>query len=917
MRVEHWFYSLPLRLRSLFHRRQVEAELDEELQYHFERKIEEGIAQGLSPEEARYAAMRAMDGLEQRKQQCRDLRGVNTVENFFQDFRYGLRMLRKSPGFTSVAILTLALGIGANTAVFTVVNAVLLRPFQYPEPDRIVNFYIRNPHLEGISIPMFMLWREQTGVLQDFAIYGESFKGPGVSLTNTDRPELLRAINVSAGFFKLFGASIEIGRTFTDLEDVPHGPPVAVISDGFWRRRFGADRSLVGKSISLGGESYVVVGVVRDMEPIHFSSSLLGPSLRIDTPADVWLPVQADPNGTWQSLDYRAAARLKPGVTLEMAQAATNLGQARYRKKFPELQQGISGFSWGLESMSDAMVGNMRLALVVLMGAVSFVLLIACANVANLLLARATHRRREMAIRAALGARRRRIVFQLLTETLPLSLAGGALGIALGYPFLRALLAASLVDLPRIGQGSAVTLDWRVLLFTLLTTTLTSVGFGLIPALSVSRDDVQAGLKDSGSRSGSGLGQRRTRSILVVVEVALSLILLSGAALLMRTFVALRAVDPGFEASNILTCEMSLNQPRFDQTIAVARLLRDAQRRVEALPGAEALAVTRELPLDQAQDLGSFRIEGRPPAKDPFQYWADFREVSARYFEVFGIPLLQGRLFTERDDERAPRVTVINETMAKKFWPEYPAGRSPIGEHITMDYSYLMGPPESPLQVVGVVADVRDVELGSTPEAMMYVLVGQSSDFLNAWDNRLSAPMIWAVKTKAESHSLNASIQRELRIASGGLAVAHVRSMDQVRAEATADSNFNMTLFNVFAGIAILLAAIGIFGVMSYSVQERTQEIGVRIALGARPRDVLGMVVGQGMRLALIGVVIGIVGALVLTPLMASLLYGVKASDPVVLTCVAVLLCGVALVAIYVPAHRATRIDPVLALRWE
>jgi predicted permease len=920
MRVEHWIYSLPLRLRSLFHRRQVEVELDEELAYHLEQKIEEGVAQGLSAQEARYGALRAMDGLEQRKQQCRDLRGVNAVENFFQDLRHGLRMLRNSPGFTTAAVLTLALGIGANTAVFTVVNAVLLRPLGYPEPERMVNFYIPNPRLEAISIPIFMVWREQTGVLEDFAIYGRASKDPGISLTNTDHPETLRASHVSAGFFKLFGASLEVGQTFTNQEDVPHGPKVAVISDGFWRRRFGADRSLVGKTISLGGESYVVVGVVHDMEPTHSTFSLLmGPSIRIDTPADVWLPLQADPNDTFQSLDYRGAARLKPGVTLEMAQAATNLAQTQFRKKFPELQQegGLGEFRWGLESMSDAMVGNVRLALLVLMGAVSFVLLIACANVANLLLARAAHRRREMAIRAALGARRRRIVFQLLTETLPLSLAGGALGIALGYAFLRVLLANSLVDLPRIGgKGSAVTLDWRVLVFTLLTTVVTSIVFGLIPALSVSRRDVHAGLKESDARSGTGLGRKKTRSILVVLEMALSLILLSGAALLMRTFVALKGVNPGFETRNILTCEMSLNQARFDQASPVAQLVRDAQSRVEALSGVEALAVTRELPLDQARDLGAIQIEGRP-AKGANQDWVDFREVSARYFDVFGIPLLQGRLFTARDTEKAPRVAVINETMARKLWPGYPSGRSPIGERITMDYSGLKGPSESPLQIVGVVADARDVALGSTPEAMMYVLVNQSSDWLNAWDNRLLGPLIWVIRTKAEPLSLNDAIQRELRIASGGLAVAHVRAMEQVRAEATGDSTFNMTLFNVFAGIAILLAAIGIFGVMACFVNERTQEIGLRIALGARPGDVLGMVVRQGMRLVLIGIFIGIMGSLALTPLIASLLYGVKSSDPIVLACVALLLCAVALATVYFPARRATKVDPVLALRWE
>ena len=398
--------------------------------------------------------------------------------------------------------------------------------------------------------------------------------------------------------------------------------------------------------------------------------------------------------------------------------------------------------------------------------------------------------------------------------------------------------------------------------------------------------------------------------------MALSLILLSGAALLMRTFVVLQGVNPGFEARNILTCEMSLNLPRFDHISAVARLVRDSQRQIEALPGVEALAVTRELPLDQARDLGAIQIEGRAQSKDANPDWVDFREISARYFDVFRIPLRQGRLFTERDTEQSPRVAVINETMAKKLWPGYPSGAPPIGEHIRIDYSNLMGPPQSWLQIVGVVADVRDVALGSVPEPMMYMLVSQRSDFLNAWDNRL-VPMVWVIRTKAEPLSLTNAIQHELRIASGGLAIAHVRSMDQVRAEATAESTFNMTLFNVFAGIAILLAAIGIFSVMTFFVSERTQEIGVRIALGARPGDVLGMVVRQGMRLVLIGILIGTMGSLSLTPLIASLLYGVKSSDPIILTGVALLLCAVALTAVYFPARRATKVDPVLALRWE
>jgi putative ABC transport system permease protein len=581
--------------------------------------------------------------------------------------------------FTAVAVLTLGLGIGANTAIFTVVNAVLLRPLPYPEPDRIVQFIWRMPEgerIEGSSIPMFTVWRQQTQVLQDFALYDlegpfqgggteYSIKGPGVNLTGGDRPERLRGIHVSADYFRLFGAPVEIGRTFTVQEDIPGGPRLVVISDGFWRRRFGADRNLLGKAILLGGEPHVVVGV-------------LASSFGTDQPADIWLPLQADLSRTDHYANWTAAARLKPGVTLEMAKAQTKLAGAEFREKFPG--GVLSQATFDLEPLRDALLGDVRLALRVLLGAVSFVLLIACANVANLLLTRATGRRREMAIRAALGAGRRRIVSQLLTESILLSFAGGMLGLVVGYAGVRGLLAINPGNIPRIGaQGSMVTLDWRVLVFTLLTATLTGMLFGLLPAFAASSDDFGAALKESSVRSGVGLSQNKARSILVVAEMALSLVLLAGAALLIRTFIALRAVDPGFDRHNVLTLEMSLAEPRFEKTIAVAQLVRDAERRVESIPGAEVLAITSSLPLEPDPMWDPVIVEGRPVSNDQYHGWALDRVVSARYFEVFRIPLRRGRMFTQQDDARAPGVVLINETMARQFWPN----GDPVGERIT------------------------------------------------------------------------------------------------------------------------------------------------------------------------------------------------------------------------------------------
>jgi len=825
------------------------------------------------------------------------VRGANFIANLLQDIQYAGRILRRSPGFLATAVVALALGIGANTAIFTVINTVLLQPLSYPEPDRIVLLMRHFPDGNGpsTSIPKFIVWRQQTHLFQAVAAY--DFAGPGINLTGGDRPEQVKGIHVSAGYFGVFGTPLAMGRTFTDEEDRPGGPKVTVISNGLWRRRFAADPGLVGKTILLGDEPYTVIGV-------------LGSSFTTDPPSDLWLPLQPDPNSTDQAHYLMSAARLKPSITLEQARTGMKAAAEEFRRKFPDKIDPHESAT--VEPLRDIVVGDVRSALFILLGAVGFVLLIACANVANLLLARATLRRREIALRVALGAGRRRIISQLLTESVLLSLLGGALGLVLGYLGVRALVAMNPGNIPRIGEhGSAITMDWRVLLFTLLVSVLTGVLFGLIPAFNATRADLSATLKEGGSRSGTGLRHNKVRSILVVTEMALAVVLLSGAALLIRTFTALRTVNPGFDAHNVLTMQMSVGGPRFEKSAGTAQLVREAERRIGSLPGIEAVAATCSLPLEPSFDL-PINIAGRAPTDGPYNGDVQWRDVSPGYFAVFKIPLLRGRTFTDSDDAQAAHAVVINEAMARKFWPNGDA----VGAQITIGKG--IGPTfeEPAREIIGVVADVRDTGLGREPEPIMYVPVAQMNDGITALQNRI-IPITWAVRAKVQPHSLNEAIQRELLAASNGLPVAHVRSMDQVVVESTARTDFNMTLLTIFAGIALLLAAIGIYGLMAYSVQQRTQEIGIRMALGASSENVRRMVAAQGMRLALIGVFLGVAAALALTRLMESLLYGVKAWDPVALISVVVLLGAVAMLAAYVPARRASRVDPMISLRYE
>ena len=820
------------------------------------------------------------------------------METLLQNLRYAFRTLRNSPGFAAVAILTLALGIGANTAIFSVVNAVLLQPLSYPNPDRLVELELTSPQGNGdvTSIPKFNVWREQTDVFDAVAAY--DFSGPGINLTGGDRPELIKGIHVSADYFRVFGAPVALGRTFTTEEDRPGGPAVVVISNGLWRNRFGGDPGVLNRTIDLGQEPYTIIGV-------------LGPTYTGDPKSDIWMPLKPDPNSVDQGHYLRATARLKPGVTLAQAQAAMKHAAEEFNRKFPGSPVMGPGASFTAVPLRDSVIGDVRFGLLLLFGAVGFVLLIACANVANLLMARATIRRREIAIRSALGAGRARLMWQLLTESLLLSLAGGVLGLGLGYVGVRALLAINPATfLASANKVPAWLLTGACCCSLYSLQILTGILFGLVPALSTSRSDIST-LRESGARSGTGLRHNKARAVLVITEMALALVLLVGAALLIRTFGALRGVNPGFDARNVLLMEMSLNGGRFEKAAGVDQLEREGRRRIESLPGVTAAAITCCVPLEGGFGL-PFTIEGRPLTNGPYHGGATWLTMSPHYFDVFRIPLVSGRVFTDQDNGVAERVVIINQALAKEYWPKGDAlgARISIGKGVGLEFD------EPPRQIIGIVADVCEGALSRPPDQIMYVPFAQVNDGVIALNNRI-IPVTWTVRTKLQPFSLSADVQRELREASGGLPVAHIRSMQQVVGESTARNDFYMTLLTIFAGVALLLAAIGVYGLMAYSVQQRTQEIGVRMALGASPQQVRRMVVTQGMQLALVGVVIGVGSALGLTRLMSSLLYGVKPWDPITILLVAVLLSGVTLLATYLPARRASRVDPMVALRYE
>jgi putative ABC transport system permease protein len=809
---------------------------------------------------------------------------------FLQDLKHSARMLLHAPTFTIAAIATLALGIATTTAMFSVVNTVLLKPFAYRDPERIVMF--QNIFQSGLrtgsaATVEFNWWRQHTSAVQ----YISAYTFDVANLTGESFPELIPTMQASADFFRLCGVNALKGRTFSAEDDVPNAPKTAVLSHAFWQRHFGGDSHVIGRRITLNGEGYEIIGVVgSDLQSDQIAErSTLSGDIEINGSPDVYTPFQLDPNSRERGHYFNVGGRLKPGVTLAAANTQLQASYQEYARRLLDLNPA-AGF--GVRALQDVIVGGVRNSLLILMGAVGFVLLIACANIANLLLARASGRKREMAIRASVGASRGRIIRQLLTESLMLSLAAGVVGLGIGYAAIRSLLTFS-PDIPRLGLGgSNVNLDWRVLGFTLALSILTGVLFGLAPALKSSRADLGGALKASGNRSSAGLQQNKTRTLLVIAEMSLAVVLLIGASLLVRSFLAIRAVNPGFDAHNVLTMRMSLTGPEFAKPADVAAVIHEGLRRLRALPGVEVAATTCCVPLEDHWQT-AFQIAGRP-AGDASHGDAGWTLASAGYFETFQIPVVRGRAFTERD-ETGPPVIIINQTVAKHFWPDSDALNGQI----------ILG-NDPPRRVVGIVGDVRDASLNREPRPNFYTPSVSRGGMV-----------AWVIRIRAAPASFNSTVRSELRDASRGLPVGRIHTMEEILSRSKSAGDFNTLVMTIFGCSAMVLAAIGIYGLLAYSVAQRSQEIGIRLALGAESSQIRDMMMWQGLRTALLGVICGLAAAIGLTRLLTSFLFGVKTWDPLVFFTVPLILIGVALVAIWVPAMRASRVDPICALRYE
>jgi putative ABC transport system permease protein len=813
------------------------------------------------------------------------------METLLQDLRYGARMLLKQPSFTIVAVIALALGIGANTAIFSVVNAILLRPLPYKDSDRLVQINHNYPKLDlkaSVSGAGYSHYRDNCAA---FETIGAASFWP-VNLTETGDPERLQGLAITHTFLPMLGVEPALGRVFTPEEDQPGNDKVVVLGHGLWQRRFAGDPNLIGKTIKLNGEGYTVIGVMP--RSFQFGREF---AQQIDIYSPIALtPQQLDTN-RWRNEFLSVLARLKPNVTLDQAQAEMDTIAANVRRQYFGGGDADDPTSWGLllRSFREIVVGDIRPALLVLLAAVGFVLLIACANVANLLLARAALRHKEMAIRSALGAGRWRVIRQLLTESVLLSAIGGAVGLALAYWGMQALLSLNEDRVPRAGE---IGVDARVLFFTAGVALLTGVLFGLFPALQTSKSDLHAVLKEGG-RSGSA--RRSVRGLFVVAEVALALVLLVGAGLLMKSFQRLQDVDPGFKPEHLLTMQISLPATKYKDPQQVDSFFQRALDKIKALPAVQSAGVSTSVPMSGFNSAGSFGIEGRTVAPGEMSPWGNRWFAGASYFQTMGVPLVKGRYFDDRDVSDAPPVAIIDETMERKFWPD----EDPIGKRI----SFQRNPQGNPIwrEVVGVVGHVKHKGLEGESPVQYYIPHRQlpiNTVFLVA-------------RTAVEPESLAGSVRTAIQEVDRELPVFRVTTMEQMVADSMAQRRFSMTLLGIFALVAMILASVGLYGVMSYSVTHRTNEIGIRMALGASVSDVLRMVVGQGMGLSLAGVVIGLVGAFLLTRVMRTLLFSVSATDPLTFAAVALLLAAVSLLACFVPARRATKVDPMEALRYE
>jgi predicted permease len=871
--------KLRLRLRALFFKSKMEEELDEEVRFHLEREIQENIARGMSPEEARFASLRSFGGVERVKEESRNERGIRLAEEVWQDLRYGGRMLWKNPGFTLVAVITLVLGIGANTAIFSVVNAVLLRPLPYPEPERLVHFATMSQEkgLGGASFThqLFAFYLDHNRIFENLAVYNPT----GFNLADSGEPERLRGANVTVDFFRVFGQQPIHGREFLPQEDMPGKNTVAILSYGLWQRRFGGDPLIVGKSVRLNSIPTIIVGIMP-------------PRFNFPEETELWVPVGLNPgrSAPWY---LKPIGRLKPGITQAGADAEV---KEVWRDYFRQWQgTTVDQADIVVIPLIRRLVGDVQTSLLVLLCAVCLVLLIAVANVANLLLARGAAREKEIVIRAALGASRWRVIRQLLTESLLLALIGGGLGLLLAWLGVDLLLKLAPEDLPRLQQ---IGIDGRVFGWTACISLLSGFVFGLTPALQSSRLDLNESLKEGSRSATEGAGKRRWRNLLVISELAMAVMLLIGAGLMVNSFWRLQRVDPGVDRRQTLIMQIPMGGPRYAQAQQVNAFYDQLLERLKTFPGVRAAAVSNHLPPDLQPWSEVLKIEGRTDDPRETHIVCDIR-VSPEYFQALGAPLLRGRYFSSTDSRNATHVMLINETLARQYFPH----EDPLGKRINPGSD----PPDW-FEIVGVVGDIKYNGLEAETLPAFYRPIAQST-----W---WSAFLI--IKTEAiDPLSLTAAVRKEMVALDRELPVTQISTLEQRFSKSVAQPRFRTTLVALFATLALILASIGIYGVVSYSVTQRTHELGIRIALGARSRDVLMLVIHQGIILAVIGVTIGLSASLALTRLIKKLLYGVSETDPLTFIVVSLLPILVTLLACWLPARRAMKVDPIAVLRCE
>jgi putative ABC transport system permease protein len=812
------------------------------------------------------------------------------METLLKDIGYGIRSLLKHPGFTAIAVITLALGIGANTAMFSVINAVLLRPLPYRDPSRLVTIWEQSPERDMYQLPVSLAnMRDWIGQNQSFEQIS-AYTFTNLNLTGTGEPARLGTVRATANLFPLVGAVPVIGRSFLPEEDKEGANHVVILGHAIWQSRFGSDPGIVGKSLTLNNQTYTVVGVMASNSQFPVGFGYMGKVL--NDPIDLYVPIAAGGREIERgNYSFFAIGRLKPGVTIDQARAEMTTIESRLEKQYPDSNTGI-GIS--LIPTQEQTVKEIRPALLVLFGAVAFLLLIACANIANLLLARAASRKKEIAIRTALGASRRRVLRLLLTESLMLSLVGGGIGFLLALWGADALMALEPDNIPRLHE---VGVDTSVFLFTLAVSIVTGIVFGLIPGMRAARPDLNEALKEGSRGSMGSAGSKRTRSVLVALEVALSLVLLVGAGLMIKSFIRLQQTNLGFNPENVLTVNLTLPESRYPEERQQASFFEVALSRLQSVSGVQSVGATTSLPLTLSLNGSDFRIEGHPDPEPGKELIINMSSVSPGYFHTLGVPIMKGRDFSDRDNKDAPEAAIINNDLARTYFPN----EDPIGKRMKFTDA------ESWISIVGVTGDVKQLgqDIGVKPEIYFpYLQVPAAS-------------MSVVVRTANGPLSLTGAVKTQIQIIDKDLPIDDVKTMQQLLANSNSGRRFNLILLTGFALVALVLAMVGIYGVMSYTVAQRTHEIGIRVAVGAQSRDVFRMVIGQGMVLALVGVAFGLAGAFALTRLMTSMLFGVEPTDPATFISIAVLLTGVALLACYIPGRRATKVDPLVALRYE